>query len=129
MKFFLETLNTKHICNKKKMQKEVSASTSLSPSPFLLSLSPLATIHIKTHRERGKKERRGWWKGEREITEEGRDISSCCRLIIKIFNSLCFCTQTLQSAQQRCRKKRRKGKNHSSGLAHYSDPQNTEPTK
>lgn len=26
--------------------------------------------------------------GEREITEEGRDISSCCRLIIKIFNSV-----------------------------------------
>lgn len=70
------------------MQKEVSASTSLSPSHILLSFSPLATLHIKTQRERGKKERRGGWKGEREITEEGRDISSCCRLIIKIFNSV-----------------------------------------
>lgn len=48
------------------MQKEVSASTSLSPSHFLLSFSPLATIHIKTQREREERKKGGEDGRERE---------------------------------------------------------------
>lgn len=101
------------------MQKEVSALISLSPSLFFFSLSLPATIHIKTQRERCRKE--GADGRERERLQRKGDISSCCRLIIKIFNSCVsvhrLCSQLNKDAG------RKEEKNQFIWVSPLSDPQ------